>query len=916
MKHLKLPQNLIPLGITLLAFLLRAYRLDFQSYWIDEAWSVFFANLSLNEMWHRLNTTEPHPPFYHIATLLWVRQAGDSEYALRFFSLLFGVLAVPFTFRLGQTLGDIRLGLIAALLMAVAPFQIWHSQEARMYSVLTAASAMCMWGFVAWVQLGGRKNWLIYLTGTIFMISTHYLGLLLIGIQGFFLLLTWQKNRTLYLRFGATLALILMFILLWIIFSGNWISSYLNWVEQPTLADSYLRSAIAYSLNELVPREQAIPLMLIFATTYLLGLFYATRRRWGRWSGSEMLAFLIAFTLIPNFAAWLYGEIRTTVYLERYLIPVQVGYLLTIAAGILAVVDGLPRLVARLSHRPNRGATIWSRLAATVLLLTLIGINGWVLFHHYLDPVYAKPNWRAVAQTIANFEQPGDAILLTGDGGEQAFNYYYRGNLPVYTSFNIPLHQPVPRPEGDDALQILAGITGQHNRLWYTPYGMYLDPLLENWLAENTHPAWQSWLGRKRLALYDTRPAAGRTETFNTHFPDPSGQGPTLIKVELPNEPVSAGDLLPLTLTWQTDITLATNAQLSLRLINSRGDIFAQSDWPPLTATRPTSTWPVNQPITDRRSLWLSPDLPPGDYALQLVVYDPAAGSLGNPVIISGIAVAPAQIAPPLTALPIPNAMQQSLGSVSLVGYVAPASIRPGQETWLWLYWQAQTPPHPQTMVHLTLHSANETISFDLPLSDAAGPVESWQPGQVRRAVYHLATSPKLDGETATLRVALNLPAGQSAEITLSKIKLENRPREFEIPPLDHPLAITLGNAGQIKIIGADVPAGPSNDTLPVTLYWQARAEVDQDYTVFVQLLNSAGQVVSQVDMQPLEGAAPTTTWLPGEILTDPYTLQLPPNLPPGEYRLITGMYYAPTGQRLSVSTSGDFVELPGVTVK
>jgi hypothetical protein len=87
-------------------------------------------------------------------------------------------------------------------------------------------------------------------------------------------------------------------------------------------------------------------------------------------------------------------------------------------------------------------------------------------------------------------------------------------------------------------------------------------------------------------------------------------------------------------------------------------------------------------------------------------------------------------------------------------------------------------------------------------------------------------------------------------------------------------------------------------------------------YTVFVQLLNSAGQVVAQVDAQPLAGAAPTTTWLPGEILTDPYTLTLPPELPPGDYRLITGLYNAANGERLSVATGGNFVELSPLTVK
>jgi hypothetical protein len=91
---------------------------------------------------------------------------------------------------------------------------------------------------------------------------------------------------------------------------------------------------------------------------------------------------------------------------------------------------------------------------------------------------------------------------------------------------------------------------------------------------------------------------------------------------------------------------------------------------------------------------------------------------------------------------------------------------------------------------------------------------------------------------------------------------------------------------------------------------------MDTAYTVFVQLLNPAGQVVAQVDQQPLAGTAPTTTWLPGEIITDPYTLALSAEVSPGVYRLIAGMYNAATGQRLPVAGGGNFVELTQVTVK
>src|SRR5215813_5378116 len=103
------------LVLTLLAFLLRAYRLAYQSYWIDEAWTVYFANLSMTELWHLLQTTEIMPPLYHPSTIYWIKLFGDGEYGLRFYSLIFGVMAVPFTYRLGKALGDDRLGLVAAL---------------------------------------------------------------------------------------------------------------------------------------------------------------------------------------------------------------------------------------------------------------------------------------------------------------------------------------------------------------------------------------------------------------------------------------------------------------------------------------------------------------------------------------------------------------------------------------------------------------------------------------------------------------------------------------------------------------------------------------------------------------------------------------------------------------------------------
>ena len=59
-----------------------------------------------------------------------------------------------------------------------------------------------------------------------------------------------------------------------------------------------------------------------------------------------------------------------------------------------------------------------------------------------------------------------------------------------------------------------------------------------------------------------------------------------------------------------------------------------------------------------------------------------------------------------------------------------------------------------------------------------------------------------------------------------------------------------------------------------------------------------------------MNGEAPTTTWLPGEVIKDEYRLFVPPELPPGEYSLIVGMYIAETGQRLPLAGGGDHIVL------
>ena len=99
-------------------------------------------------------------------------------------------------------------------------------------------------------------------------------------------------------------------------------------------------------------------------------------------------------------------------------------------------------------------------------------------------------------------------------------------------------------------------------------------------------------------------------------------------------------------------------------------------------------------------------------------------------------------------------------------------------------------------------------------------------------------------------------------------------------------------------------------DILPVTLFWEAQSPVAERYKVTVQLLDGAGQLVTQVDTEPGDGLAPTSTWQVAQILADRYGIPIPPDLAPGRYTLIAGLYHVASGERLPVATGGDHVVL------
>lgn len=176
--------------------------------------------------------------------------------------------------------------------------------------------------------------------------------------------------------------------------------------------------------------------------------------------------------------------------------------------------------------------------------------------------------------------------------------------------------------------------------------------------------------------------------------------------------------------------------------------------------------------------------------------------------------------------------------------------------------------------------------------------------GQVSRAggkIYLLGEGWELDRLKQSDRAILLAGAEELGELEPGHVVLYRL-----TPPLDpdslvaqHRSQITFGD--QLMLDGYDLSAESveAGDDIRVTFYWQALRVPDQDYSVFVHLVDAAGTIVAQSDAFPMENRYPTSRWKPGYAVPDTHRLTIPADAPPGPYRLAAGLYQYQTLQRL-----------------
>jgi mannosyltransferase len=144
------------LGLILLASVaLRLYRLGADSLWYDETVSTFLAGSHLPELL-RHTAGDIHPPGYYVLLRGWLLLMGyptghadahgiGLEFSAAFFSLFFGVLLIALVYALARQATNQRVAIIAALLVAFSPYNVWYSQEVRMYTLGAALGVIVVY---------------------------------------------------------------------------------------------------------------------------------------------------------------------------------------------------------------------------------------------------------------------------------------------------------------------------------------------------------------------------------------------------------------------------------------------------------------------------------------------------------------------------------------------------------------------------------------------------------------------------------------------------------------------------------------------------------------------------------------------------------------------------------------------------
>ena len=201
---------MIVLGaLTVLAFALRLPGLS-QSLFLDEPITLIdVRGQALGGVFHQIRpgeTVEVTPPLFFL--LAWVAsKVGDPTVWIRVPSLVFGTATVPLVYLLGQRTVGRRAALVGAALVALSPFAIFYSDEARAYAVLGFFAAASTLALLRALETGSRHWWVGYGACACAVLYTHYTGVFVLGAEAAWAFWCYRESRRALLLVNAAVAL-------------------------------------------------------------------------------------------------------------------------------------------------------------------------------------------------------------------------------------------------------------------------------------------------------------------------------------------------------------------------------------------------------------------------------------------------------------------------------------------------------------------------------------------------------------------------------------------------------------------------------------------------------------------------------------------------------------------------------------
>ena len=705
-------------AVILLSYAARVYHLGAAAIEFDEAFSIHTAASSLADILNAVANYEPHPPFYYSFLHFWYPVFGASEFSLRFPSLLTNVLTVALLIRLAASLGWRWPGVLAGLIFACNPYQIWYAQEARMYAPVILFGLLAVYGELQTARHRRRRDLVGYVAFMLLALYTHYYAIFLGVFVNLLVLATlWfdeeaapEVRQSLVRRWLAAQLVVALLYLPWLVYAYRVSLDYSRAeIDLPGMLNIVKISLVEFSVGLSYPPSLANSAALAFLVLLAVGL-WGVGRSGAPWPVWRRYLLVVGYLLMP-LALGGVASLSRSMFQTRYFLVSAPAFFILLGLG---------------SYQISR-VSLPVGIAATLLIL---GIQVQSLNYYFFDPRYDKSEPADAIERVAGLVGPRDGVILDGWGQANQFWYYHdlRKSEPA-PGWVLPL----PGANAWSAtLAQVDQIMATRSGVWLLTYSASEvdgQRLIEGYLSHNYFPVLSRHIITNDISYFAAAPA---TAPRVTPIGDTCNDNVQLDAVEDYGTSGPAGAILPITVHWRATEPITHDYGVSWRLLDSAGHTVLQRDTQPASGFSPTTTWPVGQEVLDRYGLLVPSDLPPGTYDLAVIAFDRSSGA--ECVFRHGQSALPGPTVPLLSIKvldgspartfdqPAPShPVAQTFGALTLDGYdLDPGPFRPGDPLAPRLYWRVNQPVATDEVATVRLLDANGAVIDER--SDKLGP--------------------------------------------------------------------------------------------------------------------------------------------------------------------------------------------------